>query len=257
MSKRSRMRNRKIPITISATRIEKATLISTTSGMPLAPVAARIRPFSIDMKPITWLTALRRDTIISRPSRMTDRAKARSSRASVPACGRDRQHDHDRQRDQADAGQHRLPDADHGLDGAVDAQPHDDAVQRDRDHDRLDDQRDRRGDVEVRRVLDVGLPRDRERDHQRMQREDVEQAEHAVLVQQHEAHQHQAAGEQVGDVEGEAVHHTLRETNRSSVASRPSISAAPRKSETRNTRILAIAVSNTASRKPPTASLTT
>ena len=84
-SKRSRMRNRKIPITISATRIEKATLISTTSGMPLAPVAARISPFSIDMKPITWPTALRRDTIISRPSRITDSAKARSSRASVPA----------------------------------------------------------------------------------------------------------------------------------------------------------------------------
>jgi hypothetical protein len=80
------MRNRKIPITISATRIEKATLISTTSGMPLAPVAARISPFSIDMKPITWLTAFLREIIISRPSRITDRANDRSSRASVPAC---------------------------------------------------------------------------------------------------------------------------------------------------------------------------
>src|SRR3954470_46112 len=86
VSQRPRVRERKTPITISATRIEKATLISTTSGMPLAPVAARIRPFSIDMKPMTWLTALRREIIISRPSRITDSAKARSSRASVPAC---------------------------------------------------------------------------------------------------------------------------------------------------------------------------
>src|SRR5208283_1051508 len=73
VSNRSRIRNRKIPITIKAIRTEKATLISTTSGMPLAPVAARMRPFSSDMKPITWPTALRRDTIISRPRRMTDR----------------------------------------------------------------------------------------------------------------------------------------------------------------------------------------
>src|SRR6185295_1492017 len=86
VSNRSRMRNRKMPITMSAIRMENATLISTTSGMPLAPVAARIKPFSIDMKPITWLTALRREIIMSRPSRITDRANARSSRASVPAC---------------------------------------------------------------------------------------------------------------------------------------------------------------------------
>src|SRR4029077_13178754 len=45
VSKRSRMRNRKIPITMKAMRTEKATLISTTSGMPLAPVAASTRPF--------------------------------------------------------------------------------------------------------------------------------------------------------------------------------------------------------------------
>ena len=47
----------------------------------------------------------------------------------------------------------------------------------------------------------------------------------------------------------------LLETNSSSVPSSPSISAAPRKAGTRNTRILAMAVSNTASRKPPSASL--
>src|SRR6202043_1680227 len=85
VSKRSRIRNRKMPITMKAMRIENATLISTTSGMPLAPVAARTRPFSSDMKPTTWLTALRRVTIINRPSNTTASAKAKSSRASGSA----------------------------------------------------------------------------------------------------------------------------------------------------------------------------
>src|SRR5580704_15803622 len=85
VSKRSRMRNRKMPMTMKAISTEKATLISTTSGMPLAPVAANTRPFSNDIKPITWLTALRRVTIIKRPSSTTDSAKARSSRASGSA----------------------------------------------------------------------------------------------------------------------------------------------------------------------------
>src|SRR5262249_19226927 len=86
VSKRSRMRNRKMPITMKAIRIEKATLISTTSGMPLAPVAASTSPFSSDMKPTTWLTALRRVTIMRRPSSTTESAKARSSRANGSAA---------------------------------------------------------------------------------------------------------------------------------------------------------------------------
>src|SRR5262249_5843325 len=53
VSNRSRMRNRKMPMTMKAMRMENATLISTTSGMPLAPVAARTSPFSSDMKPTT------------------------------------------------------------------------------------------------------------------------------------------------------------------------------------------------------------
>src|SRR6185312_4375424 len=44
VSKRSRMRKRKMPMTMNAIRIENATLISTTSGMPLAPVAASTKP---------------------------------------------------------------------------------------------------------------------------------------------------------------------------------------------------------------------
>src|SRR5215475_4687575 len=87
LSKRSRIRNRKMPITMKAISTEKATLISTTSGMPLAPVAASTRPFSSDMKPTTWLTALRRVTMIRRPSSTTESAKARSSRASASAPG--------------------------------------------------------------------------------------------------------------------------------------------------------------------------
>ena len=72
-------------MTMKAMRIEKAMLISTTSGMPLAPVAASTRPFASDMKPTIWLTALRRVTIIRRPSNTTESAKARSSRASGSA----------------------------------------------------------------------------------------------------------------------------------------------------------------------------
>ncbi len=72
-------------MTVKATSTEKATEISTTSGMPFAPAAARISPFSSDMKPTTMLTALRLTTIISMPSSTTDSAKARSSRASASA----------------------------------------------------------------------------------------------------------------------------------------------------------------------------
>ena len=244
-----------MPITMKAIRIEKATLISTTSGMPLAPVAASTRPFSSDMKPTTWLTALRRVTIISRPSSTTDEREGEILARQRIGVGGHPQHHHHRERDQAHAEQHGRADADHVLDLAVDAEPHDDPVQRDRDDDGLEHQRDRRGDVEVRRILDIGLPGDRQRQHQRMQREDVEQRVEPVLVELHEAHQHQRAGQHMRDVEGEAAHQRLRETNSRSVASRPSISAAPRNSGTRNTRILAIEVSNSASRKPPTASL--
>ena len=90
-----------------------------------------------------------------------------------------------------------------------------------------------------------------------MQRIDVEQRVEAVLIELQEADQHQRAGEQMGDVEIDPAHQKLPDTKRSSVASRPSISATPRNSGTRNTRILAIDVSNSASRKPPTASLPT
>src|SRR6266568_1066871 len=107
----------------------------------------------------------------------------------------------------------------------------------------------------MRCALDGRLPRHRYRNHKGMQGKDVDQAEHAVLVKQHEAHQHEAAGEQVREIQCEAIHHTPRETKRSNAASRPSMRAAPRKSDTRKTRILAVTVSKTANRKPPAISL--
>src|ERR1700738_200557 len=110
----------------------------------------------------------------------------------------------------------------------------------------------------MRRVLNEGLPGHRKGEHQCVERKHVEQRIKPVLVQHHEADQDQPAGERMRDVEVEAVHlhQKLRDTNRSSVPSKPSISAAPRNWGMRKTRIFAVAVSNSASKKPATASLT-
>ena len=210
------------------------------------------------MKPITWLTALRRVTIISMPSSTTDSAKARSSRASASAPAVTRSIT------TIDSATRPMPSS------IVGPTPTTFSIWRWMpsltmircsavgNDDGLEDERDAGGDVKMRRVLRGGLPGDRRRQHQRMQREDIEQRVEPVLIDQHEADQHQRAGEQMGDVEGQAVHggYRLPETNSNNVASRPSISAAPRNSGTRNTRILAIAVSNTASSSPKPASFT-
>ena len=127
------------------------------------------------MKPTTWLTALRRVTIIRRPSRTTESAKARSSRASGSASAVTGSITTIESATSPMPASMVSPTPDHGLDLAVDAEPLDDAVQRDRDDDRLEHERDRRRDVEVRRVLDERLPGDREGQHQGVQREDVEQ----------------------------------------------------------------------------------
>ena len=181
LSKRSRIRNRKMPMTMKAMRIEKATLISTTSGMPLAPVAASTRPFSSDMNPTTWLTALRRVTIISRPSSTTDSANARSSRASGSAsCATRSITTIDRATRpcrRASSRRCRRPCQSRG-----ECRAGDNPVQRDRNDDRFEDQRKRRGDVKMRRVLDIGLPGHREREHDGVQREHVEQRIEPVLI---------------------------------------------------------------------------
>ena len=245
-------------MTMKAIRIENATLISTTSGMPLAPVAASTSPFSSDMNPTTWLTALRRVTITRRPSSTTDSAKAKILARQRIGVGGDVQHQDHRERNQRHPGQHGRADTDGRFDIAMNAELLDDAMQRHWNDDRLEDEGNGRRDVEMRRVLDIGLPGDGKGEHQRVECEDVEQGIEPVLIKHHETDQDQSAGQGMGDVEGEAVHlhQKLLDTNSSSVPSNPSISAAPRNCGTRNTRIFAVAVSNSARKKPATASLT-
>src|SRR5208337_1992682 len=102
--------------------------------------------------------------------------------------------------------------------------------------------------------LQMGLPADGERKHERMQCEHVEQCEHTILIQQQETHQHQRAREQMRNIAVERCHpHTL-DTNSIIVPRSPNMSATPRKSGTRNTRILAMAVSNRTSRNANTVS---
>src|SRR5690242_1159190 len=90
-----------------------------------------------------------------------------------------------------------------------------------------------------------------------MQRIDVQQRVQPILVELHEAYQHQRAGKEMGDIKCQGAAHAQRlpDTNSSNVASRPSIRAAPRKAGTRKTRIFAMAVSNIASSIAPTANL--
>src|SRR5258705_11374179 len=108
----------------------------------------------------------------------------------------------------------------------------------------------------MRRALDKGLPGDGERERQGVECKDVEQRIKPVLVQHHEADQDEAACERVRDVEREAVHQRLLDTKRRSVPSRPNMRAAPRNCGTRKTLIFAVAVSNSARKKPAAASLT-
>ena len=158
-------------MTMKAISTEKATEISTTSGMPLAPVAASTRPFSSDMKPMTWLTALRRVTIIKQAEQHHRQREGQILARQRIGIGGHPQHHHHRQRDEPHAQQHRRADADHGLDLAVNAELDDDPVQRHRDDDGLEHQRDQRRQIKMRRVLDEGLPGDRSRQDQRVQRE--------------------------------------------------------------------------------------
>src|SRR5262249_50703657 len=127
-----------------------------------------------------------------------------------------------------------------------------------RDDDALEDERQRCGEEEMRRPLDVRLPGYREGEDHGMQREHIEERIHAVLVEEEKTDEHEPAGEEMRGVEREGAqphHRTLRVTNRRSTARTPSISPAPRKSGTRKTRILAMVVSKKPRRAPPAASL--
>ena len=82
----------KIPITMKAIRIEKATLISTTKGMPLAPVAARTSPFSSDMA-LRPGTAIAPVTIIRvRAGPRQGRKESSRARRSAPSVARGDDH---------------------------------------------------------------------------------------------------------------------------------------------------------------------
>jgi hypothetical protein len=58
----------------------------------------------------------------------------------------------------------------------MDAEAHDHSVQHHRNDDGLEDERDRGGDEKVWRGLDIGLPGDRKRKQESVQREDVQDA---------------------------------------------------------------------------------
>src|SRR6516165_10909274 len=137
----------------------------------------------------------------------------------------------------------------------MNTEPHNDAMECDRYDHRLEDQRNRRGNVQMRRILNQRLPGDRRRQHHGMERVNIKKRIEPVLIKFEQTHQDQRSSKQMRDIEVDAVHQKLPDTKRSSVANNPSISAAPRNSGTRNTRILAIEVSNSAISTPPTASL--
>ena len=114
-----------------------------------------------------------------------------------------------------------------GKSDPVDAEAADHAVERKGDNNRFDHQRDRCGEIELGRVLNPRLPRDRERQHRRLKREDVEQRVKPVLVKQHQADEDDAAGEQMGNVESELRHPTCP-AKRSAAVSRGNRASAPR-----------------------------
>ena len=87
---------------------------------------------------------------------------------------------------------------------------------------------------------------------------DVEQRVKPVLIKLEEAHQHQRAGQQMGDVEIDPAHQKLPETNRSSVAKKPEHQRHAEEFRHAEHSHLGDRRSRTAaSRNPPTASLPT
>ena len=139
------------------------------------------------MKPMTWLTALRRVTIMSKPRSTTESAKARSSRAIGSAAAVAGSMTVKRQSDETDAEEHGDADAADDLDLAMDSKTHNDALQAYWDNQGLEDDRDRGRHEEMRGVLGIRLPANRKRQNDGMQGEDVDQSRHAVLIEKHEA----------------------------------------------------------------------
>src|SRR6185437_4217861 len=105
-----------------------------------------------------------------------------------------------------DPHKHDRTDACDRFDFTVDAELYDHAMKHDGDDDGLEDQRNEGRYVKMRRILDISLPAYRERQHDGMKGIHVEQRIKPVLVEQHEAHQYESAGQKMRDVEGQSVH---------------------------------------------------
>ena len=87
--------------------------------------------------------------IINRPSSTTDSANARSSRASGSASAVTRSMTTMANATSAMPSQHGGADADNFFNFAVNAQAYNDPVQRDRNDDRLEHERNQRGNIQV------------------------------------------------------------------------------------------------------------
>ena len=243
-----------MPNTMNAIRIENAVEISTTSGMPRAPVAASTRPFSRLMKPTTWVTALRR-VIIKEAQEDHREGESEVLAADPPGSAGHRQDDENGERSQGEAGEHGETHTHYRLDLAVDAELPHDPVQRQGDDDALDEEGDECREVEVGSVLEPGLEGDGERKDHGLHGEDVQHAGDPVLVEEQEARDHHRTGQEMGEVEGQARHQSTRETKRRSVPRKLRTRAPPKNSGTRKTRILAIAFSKPARAAPSIAIL--
>jgi len=160
-------------MTMNAIRIENATLISTTSGMPLAPVARQHQPVLERHETHDLAYGIATGHHDQKPEQHDRQREGEILARQWIGLRGHSQHQNHGERDQAHPGQHGGADTHCRFDVAVDPELLDDAVQRHRDDDCLEDEGDCRGHVKVRRVLDEGLPGDGKREYQGVQCKDV------------------------------------------------------------------------------------
>ena len=91
----------------------------------------------------------------------------------------------------ANAQEHGQPNSTNGLDLAVNSELYDNASQSHRDDNGLEAERNRGRYIQVRRILDVGLPGDGERKHERVKCKNIHQSRKTVLIQLEKAQEHQ------------------------------------------------------------------
>src|SRR5260370_17142999 len=102
----------------------------------------------------------------------------------------------------------------------MNAEPDDDAMQGNRYDDRFEHQRDRGSNVEMRRVLNEGLPSHRGGQHQGVQGIEVEERIEAVPVELEEADQNQRYGNPIRQIESKTLHPKHPHTNPTTVPQR-------------------------------------